>query len=131
MERLHATYREVNRYPDLAPHGIAGSLARTPLDEIRTRAHAVVRDLLEEPRRRDLVRLHENPVPERASIDLETILSDAAKGRVDVLFLAPDDATRERANRAAVETLRHRGTVHVVEAARLPASAHAAALMRY
>lgn len=135
VDYLHPIYREVSRYPHLAERGIEANVDRASADELEAGAREVVRPLFRAQARRDLTRFRENPIPERGAIDLEAIASEADRGRVDALFLAGDAVARPgadpRLNRAAIDTLRHRGIVHVVDAAEMPAAGPAAALFRY
>ena len=129
-----ALFRRVSRNPFLLPDGIDVNPGTLSLEELRERAWRTV-----EPhylaRLAGLVEIF-GTARARAlgSDDLDAIAESAAAGRVGTLLV---QAEREKADvddrldDIAEATLRHRGQVVVVPAARMPTGSGAAAIYRF
>ena len=129
-----ALFRRVSRNPFLLPDGIDVNPGTLSLDALRERAWRTV-----EPhylaRLASLVELFGTARAHAlGSDDLDAIADNAAAGRVATLLV---QAEREKADvddrldDIAETTLRHRGQVVVVPAARMPTASGAAAIYRF
>jgi hypothetical protein len=148
VEYLWPLYREVCTYPHLAAGGVAGNPERLSDRELGERARGLLAPAFEEPRRKAAALYARLAGTGRTSADLAEVVRAAAEGGVEVLFVPADrevmgqldEAGRVVAhdpavagdedlfNRAAVDTLRHGGTVYAVPAREVPGAAPAAAI---
>jgi hypothetical protein len=142
-------YRSVSDYPTLLTETIHGS-ATAPMspDELFTRGYSIVRSGSTGRAVAGLMEMKERMAPTRFSANLDTILHAASDGRVGWIYLNQDArvfgvfdrAQQERGrdwgeedllNLAAVETLRHGGSVFSLPADKMPDNAAVAAIFRY
>jgi len=151
VDYLHAIYRKANTYEFLYPQGIEGNPDRWSERDLRERAWSLVQPSLQESRRQALARYHQLAGTGETTHELADILAAANEGHVEVLLLArdqerwgrydpqthflkvheqPGPGDEDLLNQAAVQTLRHRGTVHMLEAGEMAAAAPAAAILR-
>lgn len=129
---LHALYRGVNSYPTLMPEGIIGGLGDMTSTQLHERAWPLVEPTLHTERRKALARFAQLDGSGRTFCGLSEAASASADGRIETLIVAAgasDD--RMLFEQAIVETLRHDGTVHVVDPESLPTSTAIAGILRY
>ena len=149
-----AVYREANSYRHLLERGVAGNPDRVePLDLLR-RAWPIAEPHFAAEIERALARFGDLSSSPRASTRPDEILTAAASGRVDTLFVDRDErlrgifradtgevmlvadgtedgTVRDLIELAARHTLTHAGTVYALNAGELPEGATAAAILRY
>jgi hypothetical protein len=151
VDYLHALYRKANSYESLLPQGIEGNPDRWSDSELRERTWTLVQPLFQEPLRRALAQYRQLSGTGESSHELADILTAAFEGHVEVLLIArdrerwgrydpqtqflelrdePRPGDEDLLNWAAIQTLRHGGTVHVVAAAEMAEEAPAAAILR-
>lgn len=159
VEYLRGLYRTVNHYDDVTDEGVSGPLTDWTVrdwdvDELHTRARAVVAPLFEEQYEAAVERFASLYAedPSRIATGVEEIVPPAFDGRVENLFVAElpsrwgrfDPASRTVRVReaprpgdtdlleyAVARTLLTDGTVHVREETEIPEGAVAAAVLRY
>lgn len=134
------------RYAGLTQHpgGIAGQIPVNPAgiseEELHRRAWALVEPLLAEERRAAARRYHERQGTPATSTEVDEIVSAAAAGRVEHLFVRPwtqqwgrlDGEEVDLLDVAAARTLLHGGKVHMPSDGTLPPDGTPiAALFRY
>jgi hypothetical protein len=140
VEYLWPLYRQVNTYPHLVVGGVAGNPERLSDRDLYEWARALVVPTFEEPRRKALALYAQLAGTGRTSADLGEVVRATAEGRVQVLFVPTDrevmglldeaghvvvhdpavPGDEDLFNRAALDTLRHRGTVYAVPAREAP-----------
>jgi hypothetical protein len=151
VDYLHGIYRKVNSYAHLSVQGIEGNPDKLSEDQLRERGWRLVQPSFRAPRARELARYHQLAGTGETSRELAGIVSAAVEGHIEALLLARDRAcwgridpqthfveAREQArasdedllNLAAIHTLRHGGTVHVLGAGEMPEDSPAAAILR-
>jgi hypothetical protein len=151
VEYLWPIYRTANKYPHLVETGIPGNPDQMPPAELHRRALALVEPRFTEGRRKAVALYEQLAGTGRTSNDLKEIVAAAFSGQLEVLFVAQDrevwgsydPATGQVAgndsqqpdacdllNVAAVHTLLHGGTVHVVAGKDVPGGKEAAAMYR-
>jgi hypothetical protein len=149
---IRGHFRELARWKEIHPDGISENPDALSPDELRQRAATLAERKLAEARVAGLDRLNALFGTGRATTNPEEIVTAARYARVDNLFLARDDElwgrvdeTEDRIiahgnavegdidlfNYAAVMTLRHKGTITLVEQRALPRSGRIAAILRY
>jgi hypothetical protein len=152
VEYYFPIYREANHYPHLLDGGVTGSPEGLRPEELHRQAWALVEPHARRQEEEALARYHQFAGTGRTANRLEEILPAAHQGRVETLFAARgvqrwgayDPARNEvrfmEANSpgaedlldlATIQTYVNRGTAYVVEPARLPDDAPAAAIFRY
>ncbi len=148
-------YRNINKYPNLVDEVVHGNPDRVGAEALRDRAAEVLRPVFREGLERDAERYHravEVAEGDRASADLETIITAARDGRVDTLWVATDENVwgrvdtearrirrhdRRRAgdedllNTASVLALRSGAAVHAMPRGQLPEAGPVAATFRF
>jgi hypothetical protein len=145
-------YQEATCNPHLLKHYIPGSPERLSDTDLHQRAWSIVDAHLRESQQRTLDRARELAATSRCSTSSVQIARAALEGRVDTLLAARGlqqwaaiDHTHARFDLhsdqqpgdedlldfAAIQTLLHRGTVHLVEPDLIPHHAPAIALLRY
>ena len=150
VDYLHALYRKANTYPFLLPQGIDGNPDRWSECDLRERAWKLVQPLFQKPLRQALAQYRQRAGTGETSHELADILA-AAEGHVEVLLIArdherwgrydprthflelreePRPGDEDLLNRAAIQTLRHSGTVHVLAAGEMPEESSSAAILR-
>ncbi|HET6910922.1 MAG TPA: hypothetical protein VFH54_16445, partial [Mycobacteriales bacterium] len=138
---LHALYREVNSYPTLVPDGIIGGLGDMTPKQLHERAWPLVEPALHAERRDALARFAQLKGAGRTVSELSAAARMAENGRVDTLIVAALDVASGSAEtvhddwmlleRAIAGTLRHGGTVHVVDGESMPTSTSLAGILRF
>ena len=138
---LHALYREVNSYPTLVPDGIIGGLGDMTPKQLHERAWPLVEPALHAERRDALARFAQLEGAGRTVSELSAAARMAENGRVDTLIVAALDVASGSAEtvhddwmlleRAIAGTLRHGGTVHVVDGESMPTSTSLAGILRF
>jgi hypothetical protein len=151
VEYVGAIYVSVSQHGNVVGRvdGNPGSFDRA---ELHRRAHEVADAKLREPARRDLEALQQAFYADRASAGVDDVLNAAADGRVEVLFLRPDErlvgewdeaersvveaASARRSehalmDRAAREVLDKGGRLRFVDGDALPSDEPLAAVLRY
>ena len=152
VEYLMPLYRQASSYPNLMPEGIAGSPESMTDQGLQARAWQIVEPFYQRKCEQALSRLQQLLGTGLATTDPALILPAAFSGCVDTLFLAegqslwgsfdpasnalrlsserqPEDS--DLADEAAVQTIRQRGTLHVVPAGKLGPDTPMAAILRY
>jgi hypothetical protein len=150
--QIRGHFREIAGWKELQPDGISENPDALTSDELRQRAATLLEQWLKQGRTAALDRLNALLGTGRATVSPEEIVTAARHARVDNLFLIAGselwgrfDETEDRIiahgsaiegdidlfNYAAVMTLRHKGSVTLVEANMLPRSAQIAAILRY
>jgi hypothetical protein len=160
VDYVYGLWREVARYPNIVDERIQGNVERKRAEELHTKALPIIERLT----RAELDGLRERfgaaQTSELASCDLHEVLSAAADGRVDTLFLGgnqvqlgsfdpatrrlelayegdvagvPDevDAVDDLHELAARLVLRSRGRVYVLGPEEMPCPDAAGGLFRY
>lgn len=146
-----SSYRELSRYSPIASGSISGSAKTRGGPELRDRGWAIVQPGLEQERADALEAWGNASGAGLATDKLGKIVAGAYQGRVELLFVAVDEAKwgrydpqtdrvlshrRKRPGDedlldfAAVHTLRHGGRVFAVPVDRVPGAGAAAAVMR-
>ncbi|WP_455381505.1 baeRF7 domain-containing protein [Salinispira pacifica] len=141
IEYLLPIYREVNSYPHLSAEGVP----HNPQKDVRTedlhrQAWEIVRPQIEQTMRQAKERFGELAKAERASTEIEEIVEASWQDRVETLFLNPHEAWYGEADGrsgdlidvAAVQTIRHGGTVYTMDDTEdVPGPSAVAAIFRY
>nr|WP_290665698.1 hypothetical protein [Ardenticatena sp.] len=155
VAHLRGIFREVSRYPRLAPNDIDANPETLSLDELHARAYSIMRPIFME-REKDAIALFEHlhgTQSMRAATDIREVVPAAYFARVEVLFadidrpvwgtfdresgevqihLAQTNGSIDLLDFAVVHTLRNGGTVFVLPAERMPvAETPVAAIFRY
>jgi hypothetical protein len=152
VEYVLSIYRSRSSYDRIVAQSVSGNADHLPAHELHARAWPVAEAALQQPRD-DAVRRYQRAAgSDKASADLQSVVTAAQQGRVESLLVVGDarqwgrvqaeqgtvDVHAEKqpgdedlVDRAAVETLRNRGAVFVVSADWMPADAPLAAVMRY
>ncbi len=152
VEYLFPLYREANTYPHLAEKGVNGNPEGRRPEDLQSSAWAVVEPHFRRVRETAARRFLDNAGSAKASQDVETVVSAASQGKVELLFVAvgkqiwgrwngpeqkatispekqPGD--RDLLNLAAIETLLQRGAVYAVPPDEVPGGKSIAAVFRY
>jgi Bacterial archaeo-eukaryotic release factor family 3 len=145
---LQAVYRAVNSYPVLMPEGIIGGLGDMTTRQLHERAWPLVEQTLHAERRNAVSRFTQLHGSGRTVSELSAAASAASEGRVETLIVAAADlGLRQMADvadssagtvqhdrmlleEAVTGTLRHGGSIHVVEGASMPTSTSLAGVLR-
>lgn len=152
---LIALYRQVSRYPNLAPTALASDPARLSIAALHSSALALLEPQLRQDEIATAKRLRDLSGTGRTLCEPAEVLTAARAGRIDVLFLAEIVFARPSSRQAAVlrlaggscgvadqldqaatECRAHGGRVFLVPADRMPCpstpgGSPAAALLRY
>jgi hypothetical protein len=152
VEYLIPIYREANSYGHLLETGIEGSPEAVKPEDLRRAAWQIVEPYFRAKETEAAARFKELAGTGRASRKIREALPAAHQGRVEVLFVAKgvqhwgqfDPGTNgvhlhdakqpgdeELLDRAAIETILHRGTVFAVDRTNVPGDGPLAALYRY
>ena len=143
-----AAYRAIHTYPNLLSETIHGSARdASSQQDLFEEVYSIVRADHVDRMAASLVERKERLAPARISMNLELILSAAAEGRVEKLYVnegaqkmgfLPDAIRSARGRReedllnvAAVETILHGGAAFSLPANKLPDGASVAAVLRY
>lgn len=149
---LHPIYVQANTYPHLLSEGVRGNPEEVHPDELRAKGWQVVEPELLRERQEAQQRLAALLGTGRASAQLEEVAREAARGRVETLFIAregfvwgrvedggarlelhdaPQPGDEEIIDFCAVESLLRGAQLHVLAREEMPARALAAAVFRY
>jgi hypothetical protein len=152
VDYLLPLYKEASTYPALMDKGIEGNPERMSEEELHKRAWSIVQPRFEREQQEAMAQYGQCIGTGRASNDLKEIIPASAFGRTEVLFCAIgvqqwghfDAATgslelhdqeqtgsEDLLDLAAVQTLRHGGTVYGLEPDHMPGETHLAAVFRY
>ena len=145
--------REASDYTYLINEGISGNPEGRRPEDLQAEAWKIVQPLFMKNQKEALARYRRDAGTGLTSNDLSQIVPDARHARVDVLFVALDEQcwgrfdpdrnevilddlaendSEDLLNLAAVETLRHGGTVYALDSDQLPEpESSAAALLRF
>jgi len=151
VDYLHAIYREANTYEFLYAQGIEGNPDRWSERDLRERAWTLVQPSFQEPLRRALDQYSQLAGTGKTTHELPVIVAAATDGHIEVLLLArdqerwgrydpqahflkvheqPGPGDEDLLNQAAVQTLRHGGTVHMLAAGEMAEKVPAVAILR-
>jgi len=151
-EPLDAIYAEVNTYPGLLDAHVNGNPDTLSTQELRSRAWKIVEPLWAARQREVVARFENSARRQPTSTEIVPITTKAVNGKVEILFvaagkriwgrLASDEPRvimhderetndQDLLNLAAVETLKHDGTVYCLPEDTVPGQNPAAALFRY
>ncbi|MDH3718542.1 MAG: hypothetical protein OES79_10525 [Planctomycetota bacterium] len=152
VDYVLSIYRSGSSYDRIVEQSVSGNTDHLAAHELHARAWPVAQPALHQPRDEAVRRYQRAAGSDKASDDLQSVVTAAHQGRVDSLLLVGDaqqwgrvqapqgtvdvhadkqPGDEDLVDRAAVDTLRNRGTVFVVSADQLPAGAPLAALLRY
>jgi Bacterial archaeo-eukaryotic release factor family 3 len=152
VDFLFPLYREANTFARLLPDVIPGNPEGLSAQDLGARGWDVLRPHLDAAVAAAAASVQELVGLGRASVDLATVVRAAHEGRVSELLVADGDerwgrfepatgvvTTFDRqgptgedlANLAAVQALERRAVVHVIDRAKIPGAAGAAAIFRY
>jgi hypothetical protein len=152
VEYLLPLYRQANSYAHLVDGGVPGNPESVTIRELHERAVNAVEPLVTQRRRKATGKYMELAASPRASIDPLDSLRGAVEGRMDTLLV--DDAVQcwgtfnsttgdgvihdvrgagdiDLLDVAAVETVMHGGTVHVLPSSLMPNGAVVASVFRF
>ncbi len=152
VQYLHTIYRNANTYPYLVKEGITGSPDLVEVRDLHKKAWDIVAPLFQEQRDAAVDRFRNSIGIGITSANLEEIVPASEDGRIDTLFVNLDVHvwgtfnSRERAvvthdreqpgdgdllDLAAVNTLRHGGTVYDTQGHEAPNHGPISAIYRY
>jgi len=154
VDYLLPLYREANSYPHLVDEGVEGNPDELSLRELHQQAWNVVQPLMRAAREEDAARYQmlAGQGSDLAASDLGVVVSAAQYGRVETLFVTPEEQcwgaftpdtgtveTHEERQAgdedlldvAAVQTMLNKGTVYVVDREDVPGDGPLAAIFRY
>jgi hypothetical protein len=150
--RVVPMYRQVNGYPHLVDEAVTGNADATNDATLRAQAWEIAQHGPAEAEQRDRERLQAAIAGDSGSDQLEDVVTAAAEGRVDTLWVdrerqqwghfSPEDRSvsmtetpssddRELLNQAAADTFCQGGAVYVRSLDALPTPSPMAAIMRY
>ncbi len=151
VDYLYSIYREANTYPNLLDEFIEGNPDEHRTGELHAAAWPIIERQVEEDKKKPLSRFEERAGTGYTSVRIRDIVPAACFGRVDTLFLSEEDEqwgvfdeSRQDVvlhqgqspdnysllNFAAVNTLKHGGTVHTYPRKDMPGGLMAA-IFRY
>lgn len=152
VEYLQPIYADANTYAHLLPAGVKGNPEDVQPDELRMKAWQVVEPTAKVAQAKAVERFQSLQGTGRTSTRIEEVAREAARGRIDTLIIdregiawghvSPDGETVELHEQpetndedvvdfSAIQTLRHGGSVHVLEREEMPVAALAVATLRY
>jgi len=150
--KIQGHFRELAKWKELLPEGLAENPDAFDKDELRRRAYGLIEPKAGEARMAAVDRLNALLPTGKATAQTEEIVKAARYGRVDRLFLCdgqplwgffderddrvvahrePADGDDDLLDYAALMTLRQGGNVTLVERTQLPPTGPAAAILRY
>ena len=132
---LHAPYRGINSYPNLMHEGIIGGLRDMTTKELHDRAWPLVESTLRAERTEAVARFAELDGSGRTVSELSAAAGAADDGRLDALLVAAAEVAHLHDDwalleRAVVGTLRHGGTVCVLDNELMPTSTSLAGILK-
>jgi hypothetical protein len=83
-------YRKANTYKNLVEEGIPGNPDRLTEKEIHEKSLSVMKNILENPKKKSIERYRALAGTGKASYDLKTIVQASAQGRIESLFITKD-----------------------------------------
>jgi hypothetical protein len=145
---LHTLYRGINSYPALVPEGITAGLGDMTMSQLHERTWPIVEPTLHARHGAALARFTQLQGSGRTVSEPSSAASAADYGRVETLIVAaaetdhlpsagvpsaPADDTHTRMvlEQAIAGTLRHGGSIHVVDDQSMPTSTPLAGILRY
>lgn len=152
VEYLRAIYRQGSHYPKLMEEGIDGNPDAVSPEELQERAWPIVEPRFRRDQEAAADTYHQLSGSERASDDLEEVVTAGHDGRVATLFVdvgqhrwgtwdpeartltmadSPNNGDEDLLDRAALDTLFHGGDVFAVEPGEVPGEGSIAAVFRY
>jgi hypothetical protein len=152
VEYLFPIYREANTYPHLLEQGIPGNPELLTAQQLHRQAWSILEPLFLQERRDAVSQYHRLAGTGKTSKDLENIVKEAYRGRVDVLFVAtglqrwgsfdqnvdavrfrdkPEPGDADLLDVAAIQSFLNGGTVYAVHPENVPDDRHVAAIFRY
>ncbi len=152
VDELVATFRKVSRYPTLISEHVSGNPDADSGSDLHARAWPLVEPHFNDARSKAVARCAEQLGVGGAPCELEPLVVAASEGRVDTLFVAdgtrrwgrfdsssrtvtehpePRPGDEDLVDRAAVDTIRHSGTVYVLPHDEMPELLELAGLLRY
>jgi hypothetical protein len=149
VDYLHPIYRQANTYVHLEEHGINGNPDRMSAKDLHDRAWAILRPQFEKGQQESLARYEQIVKKGNATDDAARIIPAAYRGELQTLFIAsnqslwgtvgkerdqiafhdqPQTADENLTNFAAVHSLRHGNSVHVLPSEEMPSGTPMAAI---
>jgi hypothetical protein len=149
VDYLHPIYRQANTYAHLEEHGIDGNPDRMSGKELHDRAWAILRPQFEKGQQESIARYQQIVKKGNATDDAAKIIPAAYRGELQTLFVSsnrslwgtlgknkdqiaihdqPQTADENLTNFAAVHSLRHGNSVHVLPSEEMPSGASMAAI---
>lgn len=149
VDYLHPIYRQANTYAHLEEHGIHGNPDRMSGKDLHDRAWEILRPQFEKGQQESLARYQQVVKRGKATDDASKIIPAAYRGELQSLFVAsnqslwgtvgknsdqiaihdqPQASDINLTNFAAVHTLRHGNSVHVLPLEEMPSGASMAAI---
>lgn len=144
VDYLMPIYRKANTYSHLASGSLSGNPDLLSCEQLRDRAWALVEPTFKKAREERAQLYARLAGTGRTCKELNEILAAAAQGRIEILFAESDreqwgtvagagtgqtkadtagSASEGLINRAALETIRHGGSVHMLAASEMPSGA--------
>jgi hypothetical protein len=152
VDYLHSLYHSANTYRNLLPEGILGNPDGVSDDILREQASSVVRPYFDKSRRDAVADFHRAIGTGITATGLIDVNIAAYQGRVRFLFVAsnarqfgvfdpvtntvtvhpqPEPGDDDLIDFAAYQTLKHAGSIFVIEQGEVPGSAPLAAILRF
>jgi hypothetical protein len=152
VDELAAAFRKVSRYPTLIEEHLSGNPDAENGSDLHARAWPVVEPHFNNARSKAIARCDEQLGVGNAPCELEPLVVAATEGRVDTLFIAdgtqrwgrfdvrartvtehsdPRPGDEDLVDRAAIDTIRHSGTVYVLPPEQVPGGLELTGLLRY
>jgi hypothetical protein len=152
VDYLHPIYSQANSYRHLLTAGVMGNPESVQPDELRLKAWQLVEPEIRQARQEAMGRFESLQGTGRSSAQIDEVAREAARGRVDTLFIARDGAVWGRTSAAgeslelhdrreagdedlvdfaAIQTLTQGGHLYVLEQDEMPVRDPAAAIFRY
>jgi hypothetical protein len=152
VEYLIPLYLKASTYSHTLGEGITGNPEGLPNEELHARAWKIVGPAFLKSQRKDFSRYLDLSGGPRASKDIRVVLPAAREGRVEILFVTegvrqwgtlsleggeivladgPEAGMEDLLDLAAVQTLLHGGTVHVLTSEKMQEHGPVAAVFRY
>lgn len=149
VDYLHPIYRQANTYVHLEEHGINGNPDRMSAKDLHDRAWAILRPQFEKGQQDSLARYQQIVKKGNATDNAARIIPAAYRGELQTLFVAsnrslwgmvgkdrdqiafhdqPQVSDENLTNFAAVHTLRHGNSVHVLPLEEMPSGTSMAAI---
>jgi hypothetical protein len=152
VDYLHPIYAQANSYRHLLPAGVMGNPESVQPDELRLKAWQLVERQIRQVRQESIGRFESLQGTGRTSAQIDEIAREAARGRIDTLFIARQGAVWARVSAggetlelhdsqepgdedvvdlAAIRTIIQGGHLYVSDQDEMPVRDPAAAIFRY